>query len=99
MRNVITLMAVVTMSTLTALPSLAQRAVPKRECLAFNPDGSCIVRGIDPYGPNRYQAQQHNACLAECNNSFQFCLMSYVQYPSPAEYCGRVRASCLRTCP
>ena len=99
MRTMITLVVAMAMLSAFCGASQAQRSLPRRECLAFNPDGTCVVLGVDPYGPNRYQAQQHNACLAECDNTLQFCLMSYVQSPSPAEWCGHVHAVCLRGCP
>lgn len=99
MRKIITLMAAVTLASPSAYSADPQRFQPKRECLAYNPDGSCIVPRVDPYGPNLFMAQQHYACLAECDNTYEFCLMSYVQSPSPVEYCRHVHAVCLQSCP
>jgi hypothetical protein len=55
--------------------------------------------GIDPYGSNLFQAQEHNYCVSSCAGSYQTCLMSYVPDPSPRAYCEHIQEVCTRRCP
>jgi len=77
---------------------------PPLEARPFAPqgvwDGPYPLPGVsvDPYGPNRFQAQAHNYCVSGCEVSYRTCLMSYVPDPSPYSYCMRARFECARYC-
>jgi hypothetical protein len=97
MRILITAATAVGLSLALAFPSGAQPVLPEGLCFAPH-HGPCGIAGVDPYGPNRFQAAQHNSCLMFCDQAYRICLMSLIEEPSPYPYCRLAEAACLQRC-